>query len=82
MVFVIKATLRETTRRLTFDTTKFPLYSDIQNKVSIFLMASPSQKKEDEEEDATLTPATLAPDCVRPAFRHSTVLGQRPLLSG
>lgn len=33
MVFVIKATLRETTRRLTFDTTKFPLYSEIQTKL-------------------------------------------------
>lgn len=34
MVFVIKATLKDETRRLTFDRTTFPLYSDIQAKVS------------------------------------------------
>lgn len=34
MVFIIKATLGDATRRLTFESSSFPHYSDIQSKVS------------------------------------------------
>lgn len=34
MVFIIKATLKDETRRLSFDGSKFPHYSDVQAKVS------------------------------------------------
>ena len=35
MVFVIKATLKDETRRVTFASNKFPPFSEVQNRVSI-----------------------------------------------
>ena len=36
MPFVIKATLKDETRRLSFDVVKFPPYGEVQRKVSSF----------------------------------------------
>lgn len=38
MVFVVKATFKDETRRLTFDASTFPHYSDIQTKVSLITL--------------------------------------------
>lgn len=39
-MFVIKATLRDETRRISFDVNGFPNYSEIQDKVSCFWVAN------------------------------------------
>lgn len=41
-MFVIKATLRDETRRISFDVNGFPNYSEIQDKVSCLWVANPS----------------------------------------
>lgn len=37
-MFVIKATLKDETRRLSFEGVKFPPYNEVQSKVSISLL--------------------------------------------
>lgn len=39
-MFIIKATLKDETRRLSFDSTKFPQYAEIQQKVRSLVVAS------------------------------------------
>jgi hypothetical protein len=39
-MFVVKACLRDETRRFTFEGTKFPPYTEIQNKVSLEIKSS------------------------------------------
>ena len=38
-MFVVKACLRDETRRFTFDGNKFPPYTEIQNKVSLVALS-------------------------------------------
>ena len=47
-MFVVKATLRDETRRLVFNSSKFPPYSDVQEKVSTLgAMATCAAKRGD-----------------------------------